>query len=66
MPSDLDRAAFVKGRIESVLDAMSSLMATIHRLDRSGFDTTDAKDRLTRLEAELEAWRETQRAIAER
>ena len=57
---------FVTEKIAATLDQMSSLMETIYRLDRRGFDTTDAKDRLDRLERELTAWKQTRAAIEER
>ena len=57
---------FVIEKIAATLDQMSSLMETIYRLDRRGFDTTDAKDRLDRLERELTAWKQTRAAIEAR
>lgn len=62
----VDQNEYVTDRIAATLDAMSSLMETIYRLDRRGFDTTDAKDRLDRLEHELAAWKETRAAIERR
>ena len=62
----VDQYAFVSDKVEATLDQMSSLMETIFRLDRRGYDTTDAKDRLDRLERELTAWKETRDAIEAR
>lgn len=62
----VDQYAFVSDKVEATLDQMSSLMETIYRLDRRGFDTTDAKDRLDRLERELSAWKQTRAAIEAR
>lgn len=62
----VDQSAFVAEKIAVVFDAMSSLMATIHRLELRGFDTTDAKDRLERLAKELAAWKSMHITMLER
>ncbi|MFC3695513.1 hypothetical protein [Chenggangzhangella methanolivorans] len=61
--SSVDNYAFVSDKIDATLDQMSSLMETIFRLETRGYDTTDAKDRLDRLEKELVAWKQTRAAV---
>lgn len=60
----VDHLEFLVEKIAITLDAMSSLMETIYRLDYRGFDTTDARGRLVTLHRELVAWRQTHDAMA--